>query len=228
MSNSITDPHPKYDDDQRVMAALRAPFTQEDLGFVTFKTNDDGGWAIVAPYVDARAVRRRLNRVVGSPNWTNELESVGVKGEGFISRMAVTLPSGAVLQGEEAAGMTDVEPIKGGASQALRRVAMAVAGIGEYLYGIEEDLFVDYDKSEYPPYSNQEAYNEMPDWAKLLPSGSQEALTDHAAGMGVGEEELNVLLYESELPASSVDEVAISDKRRVFEMLNAAENGQAA
>ena len=32
----------------------------------------------MAPYIDARAVRRRLNEVVGPFKWTNELHGVSI------------------------------------------------------------------------------------------------------------------------------------------------------
>jgi Uncharacterized protein conserved in bacteria len=182
MRDLMTDPAPKYDDDQMVLEALRAPFTQEDVEFVPRKQRDD--WAIVNPYVDARAVRRRLNRVLGAPNWSFRLEEVGFKAEGFVGTLRLTLPSGAAVEGDDAANMTDVEAIKGGASQALRRAASAVAGIGEYFYSVEEDLFVDYDDDNYPAFSEQEAYSDLPKWAKLLTPESQDALVEHAGRDG--------------------------------------------
>jgi hypothetical protein len=207
----------KYDDDDKVLQALRAPFAEKDLAFVTFKTGDD--WAIVAPYVDARAVRRRLNGVLGPPNWENVLKPVG-HGDGFVCSLMFDLPSGARVRGEDAAQMTDIESVKGGASQSLRRTAAAVAGIGEYLYAIEDDIFVDYDEDNYPPFSKNEAVGELPTWAKLMPLDSQEALVDTGEGMGLSEQDINTILREADhIPANAIDEVPMAYKKDLWDAM---------
>jgi hypothetical protein len=97
-------------------------------------TNAKGVWAKVLAYVTNRAIMQRLDDVCGPENWRNEYRYE---------------PSGAVLCGIsvkvagewitkwDGAENTDIEAVKGGLSNAMKRAAVQW-GIGRYLYDLEE------------------------------------------------------------------------------------------
>lgn len=116
---------------------LEAPFAADDLKWKVqasgIKKSTGEIWAQVVPYVDARAVMTRLDAVFGLGGWRVRYTplALGAKG-GFLCELSV-LHDGQWISREDGADLTEVEPIKGGISQALRRAAVAF-GIGAYLY----------------------------------------------------------------------------------------------
>jgi hypothetical protein len=211
----------KYDSDEKTIEALRAPFPKEDLDYRSIKENE-GDWALVAVYVDSRAVRKRLNEVVGRKNWRNDLLSIRGDESGFVCRLTVNLPSGDVLCGDDAAGMTDVEAVKGGASNALRRAAVAVAGIGEYLYSLP-DIWTDHYKNDYPSVKPDDVWEEIPEWAWPKQTLTGEEITNlrtwvrenfEQNGKGVDEVILNAANgYDA------VEDILQRDKIEIFKSL---------
>jgi len=218
---------PKYDSeqfdgdleaaDQASIYALAAPFPDADVEFAPFKSDKDSEWAIVGPYVDIRAVRRRLNRVLGVGNWDFALE--GTEG-GMISTVRAVLPSGRELYGQDAAGGTQVEQVKGGASSAMRRAAASVLGIGEYFYKVGREVdpyFVDFNTEGNREVDRSDAFETMPNWARLLADPG--AFVEWAAQEGVGPHDLQELLKASDLPVNSPDEIARSMKGEVANLV---------
>jgi len=86
-------------------------------------------WAIVVPYLDARAVRKRLNQIFGIAGWQSKM----IRGEHDCICELTCRVEGEWITKSDASGDTNVESEKGGASASLRRAA-ANWGIGEYLY----------------------------------------------------------------------------------------------
>lgn len=214
----------KHDSDEKTLQALAAPFLPEDIGFMPFNTGgDEDGWAIVGPYIDARVVRRRLNEVLGMGSYTIEIREVD---GGMIARVTATLPSGQTVAGEDAAGSTDIESVKGGASTAVRRAASSVLGIGEYLYKVgkvNDPYFVDCDNSQGGSgIDRADALRKMPAWGLLLPTARQEKLVRHAAEQGLGEADLREVLQEADTTYNAVDEIPQSARKEVFDLINKA------
>ena len=220
--------HPKYDSslpgiadereaDQASIYALAAPFPDADVEFAPFKSDKDSNWAIVGPYVDVRAVRRRLNRVLGVGRWDFSLE--GTEG-GMIATLRATLPSGRELIGQDAAGGTQVEKVTGGASSAMRRAAASVAGIGEYFYKVAQEVdpyFVDFNEDGKREVDRNDAFSKMPSWARLLED--HKAFVEWAAQEGVGPHDLNEILRSSDLPVNHPDEITRSMKGAVADLV---------
>lgn len=209
--------------DHATLRALAAPFPKSDVQFAPFTADKDAEWAIVGPYVDIRAVRRRLNRVLGVAGYEFTLRS----GEGgMVARLEATLPSGQTIAGEDAASNTDVEAHKGGASTAMRRAASSVLGVGEYFYKVGNEVdpyFVGFNEDGNREVNREEAFDKMPQWAMLLPEESQEALVAAAQERGVERDSLVLSLRRSDLPFNAIDEIPVSAKKDVWGLIEEAE-----
>lgn len=148
--------------DQTVWARLREPFPAEDLEWRPGSTFERQGqpMALALPYVTARAIMDRLDEVVGPMDWSDSYRKVdGTKG--WICRLEV-LGYGH----EDGADETDIEPTKGGISDALKRAAVKF-GIGRYLYRLPK--FYVPTKGQKPRIRLAEVPT-LPPWA--LPGGS--------------------------------------------------------
>jgi hypothetical protein len=230
---------PKYDDDGRVLDALRAPFETEALSYYPRTVNhgdslpnsSKNGNAVVLVYVDARAVRRRLTTVLGAARWEMDLEAAPFGEEGgFVGTIDITLPSGTTIHRSDAAGLTDIEAIKGAASDAQRRLAVNV-GVGEYLYDLKE-IKVPADTYESNGYEGISQYDEgirdehvwaeMPDRALLVTNRQRQNMLGYAGKQGLSREGLGELIYSADAPYSSLDEIPMSGRAEVKELIDSA------
>lgn len=119
---------------------LANPFAPEDIEWRMQQsgTNKKGPWGKCLAYVTNRAIMDRLDAVCGPEGWKNEFTkapdggilcglSIGCKNVGSVTEW-VTKWDGAQN--------TDVEAVKGGLSNAMKRAAVQW-GIGRYLYNLE-------------------------------------------------------------------------------------------
>lgn len=128
------------------IAALRAPFHPKDIDWRIGSTSSDKSRGMALCYIDARTVRRRLNRVLGEWNWRC---SFRVEGNQMICEIALRIEGEWVAKSDGAfAGAlnTNGKPDakeeqrldmdgKGAFSTALKRAAVCW-GVGEYLYDL--------------------------------------------------------------------------------------------
>lgn len=118
--------------------ALAAPFDESELewrpGYV-FEDRDDPlkGNALALPYIQNRAVMERLDQVIGQENWKNEKPEPGPQG-GVIMGLSIRV-DGEWITKWDGADSTDIEAVKGGLSDAMKRSAVHW-GIGRYLYNL--------------------------------------------------------------------------------------------
>lgn len=127
-------------------ASLEAPFAPSDLEWkcqTCWVKNGKPG-AMVVPYVTRDAVMRRLNDVVGPGNWQTRLS--GMPNGGMVMELGIRMGDGEWMWRADAAdptsGAGDENAAKGGASNALKRVA-SQWGIGAYLYRFTRKFFGD-------------------------------------------------------------------------------------
>lgn len=106
------------------------------------------GKLIVVPYITNRCVMDRFDRQFGWSGWQNEIEEIK---DGFLCRITVRLPDGRTITKTDGANRTDIEPVKGGISDAMKRCAVQF-GLGRNLYTYPK-VFVE----------TQDKY--IPDWA---------------------------------------------------------------
>jgi hypothetical protein len=119
---------------------LKAFFPEEDLEWrvQSCGLKNETPWAMVLCYVQARAIQKRLDEVVGWGNWKDEYR---VEGKNIICRLSVKIGSEWVAK-ENGASETDIEAFKGGISGAFKRVASSGFGIGRYLYDLDSTFAV--------------------------------------------------------------------------------------
>lgn len=146
---------------------LALPFTFDEIEWRVLRVSKKKPVAQVAAYVDSRAIQKRLDEVVGRENWQNEFETVtGVdnKSTAHICKLRIYYPErGEWITKSDGAGCTDVEPIKGGLSNAFKRAA-SMWSIGRYLYELK-NIWADVDEykcieqHEYPELERK--YNQF-------------------------------------------------------------------
>ena len=111
---------------------LKQPFPAKEIKWrvQTYGKSNNGHWAMVLAYIDARAVMDRLEKVVGFGNWQDNIKSLD-NGKTFCELSIKVNDEWITRTG--VAGETNVEKEKGGASDALKRAGVKF-GIGRYLY----------------------------------------------------------------------------------------------
>ena len=97
---------------------------------------DGKPWGRVIAFVTARAIQDRLDTVVGPANWRNEFRPWEIGTPGVLCGLSLRL-DGEWITKWDGAEQTDVEPLKGGLSGALKRSAVQW-GVGRYLYDLPE------------------------------------------------------------------------------------------
>jgi hypothetical protein len=121
--------------------ALAAPFTDDDLEWRGQGKPSSNGRLLILPYVTNRAIQQRLDDVVGPDRWSNAYLP-GPQG-GVLCTITIATDSGPVSK-TDGADNTDIEAVKGGLSDAMKRAAVQW-GIGRYLYSLPK-YFVSEDK----------------------------------------------------------------------------------
>lgn len=120
-----------------IMKRLKERFLESELEFRIGSINTDKTMALALPYVQARAIQNRLDEVVGFNNWQVSYREID---GGFICSLSLCI-DGVWITKEDGAGITDFESIKGGISNAFKRVAASGFGIGRYLYEFKKNWY---------------------------------------------------------------------------------------
>lgn len=119
---------------------LLLPFPASDIEWRTAYTSKDKTQGFAVPFVDSRAIQERLDSIFGCENWQNEFivaPNAESGSSAYVCAISVYSPErGEWIKKSDGAGATDIEPVKGGLSSALKRAA-SVLGIGRYLYELE-------------------------------------------------------------------------------------------
>jgi hypothetical protein len=106
---------------------LEAPFPFSEIEVKVQTLKNDGTKALAIAYFDARAVRRRLNSVLGRGNWKAEYKH---SAEGVICRLSVFIDEWHSM--EDGADYTDIAKFKGGVSDAFKRAFAALCNDSLY------------------------------------------------------------------------------------------------
>lgn len=93
-------------------------------------------WAIIIPYLQARAVQERLDSVFGFENWEDCYRRIP-NTKAWICILKVEIQGKSIYK-ENGADETNIESTKGGISDSFKRVASSGYGIGRYLYEEKE------------------------------------------------------------------------------------------
>ena len=116
---------------------LKEKFPEKDLEFRVGATNSDKTMGLALAYVQARAIQNRLDEVVGFENWKvsyKELQG------GFLCILSIII-NNEWIEKEDGANVTEFESVKGGISNAFKRVASSGFGIGRYLYNARNSWY---------------------------------------------------------------------------------------
>lgn len=130
------------------LSELLVPFQPDDIEWRVqrYGVKNDKPWAFVIPYIQNRAIMDRLDTVCGPENWRNEFKDwhgsksclcgISIKtGDEWVTKW-------------DGADDTDIESVKGGLSNAMKRAAVQW-GIGRYLYSCGGGWAVFSDKGKY-------------------------------------------------------------------------------
>ena len=112
-------------------AILRRGFKAHELEWklMTVGKSTRGIWARCVPYIDARAVIVRLDEAFGPMGYSVTYEPITI---GNSVGMKCRIAAGEVVR-EDVSEASDIEPLKGAASGALKRAFVQFGG-GAYLY----------------------------------------------------------------------------------------------
>lgn len=121
-----------------IQAELAQPFAPEDLEWRLQYANDQKMIGLVVPYVTNRAIQSRLDEVVGPENWYNEYKPWHGDGKknSQICGISIYFENRGFITKWDGAEDSDIEPIKGGLSDSMKRAAVQW-GIGRVLYNMD-------------------------------------------------------------------------------------------
>lgn len=168
--------------------ALARPFFADEIEWRVGRSGqgDRGTWIIVHPFVTARAIMDRFDEVLGVGGWSNSISPIDM---GTIEVMERGKPKIAPLKGfsctitaggcshSDCASCSDVEPLKGGASDALKRTAVHF-GIGRYLYFVDSGYANIHQGGKYRHQNLRWDPPALPDWA--LPRPGEKRMNPYA------------------------------------------------
>lgn len=133
-------------DAKTIQEELCAPFAAADLEWRIQMAFPDDMRGIAVPYVTNRAIQNRLDSVVGVDHWYNDYKpwhGAGKK-EAQICGISIFFEDRGWITKWDGAEDSDIEPIKGGLSDSMKRSAVQW-GIGRILYGMDT-VYVDIEK----------------------------------------------------------------------------------
>lgn len=125
---------------------LTAPILPNEIEW-RVQSQTSTGKLIVVPYINNRCVMHRFDAAFGAENWTSEFREIS---NGFLCRLTVTINDRTIYR-EDGASKTNIEPEKGGISDAMKRAAVQF-GLGRCLY-------------DYPRVMIECEGKFIPDWA---------------------------------------------------------------
>ncbi len=172
---------------------LQRPFDAVDIEWRIGRSGKSGEkfWAMALAYLTNRAIMSRLDSVVGPGGWKNEFKEWKVgENAGVICGISIRIdrPGEASewVTKWDGAENTDIESVKGGLSDAMKRCAVQW-GIGRYLYNLDETFCVcSSEKQQGWNYAKTKdgavfywQTPGLPGWALPNPTGKRDNVTPH-------------------------------------------------
>lgn len=133
------------------MEKFKTPFPESDLEWRLQSCGERNGkiWGRALAYITSRAVQDRLDEVCGPDGWQTTIRR---DGDAYLCTLSirVTHEDGTTefISRTDGADATDIEPVKGGISGAVKRVAVQF-GIGRYLYNLKDGWAVICEDGQY-------------------------------------------------------------------------------
>jgi hypothetical protein len=134
---------------------LAEPFIPTDIEWRIGRSGKKGEqvWATCLAYITNRAIMDRLDVVVGPGNWRNEFKEWTTGSPGVMCGLSIKVGDEWVTKWD-GAEQTDIESVKGGFSNAMKRAAV-LWGIGRYLYDLPEGHAAISDKGRHYQAKNE-------------------------------------------------------------------------
>lgn len=127
---------------------LTAPILPNEIEW-RVQSQTSTGKLIVVPYINNRCVMHRFDAAFGPENWTSEFREIA---NGFICRLTVIIKdTNRIVHREDGASKTNIEPEKGGISDAMKRAAVQF-GLGRCLYDYPR-VFIECDGKFIPDWA---------------------------------------------------------------------------
>lgn len=120
---------------EEIIRQLKAPFPFEEVEAKIQVTTQDKSKGMAVFYLDARAVQERLDKVLGTFGWRNEYIRWNEKSQ-ICGLSIYNTERNEWIAKYDGAENSDIEPIKGGLTDAFKRSAV-LWGIGRYMYQME-------------------------------------------------------------------------------------------
>ena len=120
---------------EETIKRLKEPFSIKDVEWKIQTTTQDKTRGMAVAYLDARAVQRRLDEVVGPFNWKNVYSLWHDKSQ-ICGISIFNAERNEWVTKFDGAENSDIEPIKGGLSDSFKRAA-STWGVGRYLYELD-------------------------------------------------------------------------------------------
>jgi len=120
---------------EEIIKKLREPFPFEAIEWKIQVTTQDKARGMAVAYMDARAVQKRLDEIVGPFNWKN-VYSLWHDNSQICGISIFNAERSEWVTKFDGAENSDIEPIKGGLSDSFKRAASAW-GVGRYLYQLD-------------------------------------------------------------------------------------------
>lgn len=123
---------------EELRALLASPFPEESIDWkpqtAGWKGEGDKAkpWVKVLAYIDNRAMQDRLDDVCGVGGWRNEFRPMN---DGMLCGLSILI-DGEWVTKWDGAPQTEIEAVKGGLSNAMKRAGVQW-GIGRYLYHVD-------------------------------------------------------------------------------------------
>lgn len=121
----------------------------------------DGQKIIIVPYITNRCVMDRFDSAFGWDRWNSKFDPID---GGFICTLTVITLKGGTISKSDGANKTNIEPIKGGISDSMKRAAVHF-GLGRCLYN-------------YPKVMIETTNKYIPNWAFDRLNGMVVAIND--------------------------------------------------
>ena len=130
-------------DAKTIREELARPFAPEDLEWRIQVTSKDKTSGLAISYVTNCAIQDRLDEVVGPENWYNDYKPWHGNGkkDAQICGISIYFEDKGFITKWDGAEDSDIEPIKGGLSDSMKRSAVQW-GVGRVLYKMTKPLWV--------------------------------------------------------------------------------------
>ncbi len=119
-----------------IQALLSAPFRDDDIEWRVLECGiaKSKPWAHLAPYIDSRAIMRRLDEAVGCNNWYDSYHEVNTpKGIALMCKLSIRIGDEWITKEDGCDFSRGIEHTKSAISDAIKRAAVKF-GVGRDLY----------------------------------------------------------------------------------------------